>query len=147
MASLRLLTEALGQSHTEGDASPSLQATLAQQERALLGDAAIHRGGLTRGQTVGHIVGKREAMDALPAFKQMQQSLTQLHTEQALSHALAGIPEDAGPLNAQRLIAKSLKAMRDLSPAYTRHFIAQAETVLWLAAVSETKGRSKTPTR
>jgi hypothetical protein len=37
-----------------------------------------------------------------------------------------------GPLNSQRVMLQALQQLRQLSPTYLQHFLAQAETLLWL---------------
>ena len=50
--------------------------------------------------------------------------------------ALQRLPDNAGPLNTQRLLLQALTLMHEASPAYLQHFMAHAETLLWLEAAS-----------
>jgi hypothetical protein len=60
----------------------------------------------------------------------------QLHVDQRLHQAQVRLPDNAGPLNTQRLLLQALSLMRDASPQYLQHFLAHAETLLWLEATS-----------
>ena len=41
-------------------------------------------------------------------------------------------PQNAGPLNPQRLVLETLARMGELSPHYLRRFLTHTETLLWL---------------
>ena len=51
-------------------------------------------------------------------------------------------PQNAGPLNPQRLMLETLARMGELSPHYLRRFLAHAETLLWL---EQAQGQLKAP--
>jgi len=59
--------------------------------------------------------------------------------EQAVRHA----PENAGPFNPHRLMARALVAMQDLSPAYLHRFVQRVDVLLQL----EHAARQTVPTR
>lgn len=46
--------------------------------------------------------------------------------------AVARGPANAGPLNSERLVLRSLAMMRALSPDYLRHFLTQVDALLVL---------------
>lgn len=52
--------------------------------------------------------------------------------ERQVAQALAQAPQNAGPLNSQRLMLRALRLMHRLSPDYLHHFMASADTLLWL---------------
>ena len=52
--------------------------------------------------------------------------------DQRLTQALAQVPDNAGPLNTQRLLNQALQLMRDASPQYLQQFMAHVEALLWL---------------
>lgn len=55
-----------------------------------------------------------------------------LGAEVQVQQARARAPQNAGPLNPQRLVIETLALMGELSPHYLRRFLAQTETLLWL---------------
>ena len=59
-----------------------------------------------------------------------------LAVERRLSQSLAKVPDNAGPLNTQRLLHQAMTVMRDASPLYLQHFLSHAEALLWLNHVS-----------
>lgn len=62
--------------------------------------------------------------------------------EVQVQHALDRAPQNAGPLNPQRLMLETLARMGELSPHYLRRFLAQTETLLWL---ERAQGQLKAP--
>jgi hypothetical protein len=75
----------------------------------------------------------------LPALKsahQFSKAWSHIAAEQQVVQALHRGPENAGPLNAHKLVLRSLSLMRSLSPDYLRHFMAQMDTLLWLDQAS-----------
>ncbi len=57
---------------------------------------------------------------------------TRLSVDQRLNQALAQVPDNAGPLNTQRLLNQALGLMRNTSPQYLQRFMAYAEALLWI---------------
>lgn len=57
---------------------------------------------------------------------------TRLGVDQRMTQALAQVPDNAGPLNTQRLLNQALMQMRDASPEYLQHFMSYVETLLWI---------------
>jgi hypothetical protein len=55
-----------------------------------------------------------------------------LGAEQRLRQSSAQVPENAGPLNTQRLLHEALTLMREVSPAYLHRLLSQVEALLWL---------------
>ncbi|XVJ69185.1 MAG: DUF2894 domain-containing protein [Rhizobacter sp.] len=79
-----------------------------------------------------------------------------LHAQQRVTHALASKPPQAGPLNSEQLVHRSLLLMRDVSPAYLQHFVATIDALSWAEQlhrghspmghpVATSAPRSKTP--
>ena len=46
--------------------------------------------------------------------------------------ALEEAPEESGPLNPQKLVIRSMLAMRELSPSYLARFVSCVDTLFWL---------------
>lgn len=57
---------------------------------------------------------------------------SKLSTEQQLTQTLAQAPENAGPMNSQHLVLRSLQAMRDIAPDYLQSFMSYIDTLIWL---------------
>ena len=70
---------------------------------------------------------------------------SRLSTEQQLTQTLAQAPENAGPMNSQHLVLRSLEVMRDIAPDYLQGFMSYVDTLIWLEHADLTKpapGRS-----
>lgn len=77
------------------------------------------------------------AVDSMPlprlkSVHQFGKVWSHIAAEQQVVQAVHRGPENAGPLNAHKLMLRSLSLMRSLSPAYLRHFMAHVDTLLWL---------------
>ena len=57
---------------------------------------------------------------------------SRIAAERQVAQALGRGPENAGPLNPHKLMLRSLRLMRGLSPDYLRRFLAQMDALLWL---------------
>ena len=57
-----------------------------------------------------------------------------------VTQAIKNGPKTPGPLNSHALAVKSLTKLRELSPEYLQHFIAYADTLLWLDENGESSG-------
>lgn len=70
---------------------------------------------------------------------------SKLSTEQQLTQTLAQAPENAGPMNSQHLVLRSLERMRDIAPDYLQGFMSYIDTLIWLDHADPTRpqaGRS-----
>ena len=75
---------------------------------------------------------RRAAAGELRALRAFKSTWSHLRDEQRLAQALAAVPPNAGPLNTQRLVLRSLQRMRELSPGYFHRFVSHLETLQWL---------------
>lgn len=73
----------------------------------------------------------------LKAVRDYRGTWVRLGLEQRLRQSGAQVPDNAGPLNNQRLLHQALTVMRDTSPAYFQHFMGHVETLLALDALSQ----------
>lgn len=64
---------------------------------------------------------------------------SKLSTEQQLTQTLAQAPENAGPMNSQHLVLRSLQVMRDIAPDYLQGFMSYIDTLIWLEHAAQTK--------
>ena len=76
----------------------------------------------------------------LKSTRRFRDSRAKARADQVVRRAIEECPEDAGPLNPQRLTIDSLAAMRELSPHYLIRFVEHIDTLLWL----ETLGKEAT---
>lgn len=77
-------------------------------------------------------VGEGASMSEMKSVRQFSEVWSKISAEQQVVKALHQGPENAGPLNAHRLMLRSLSLMRGLSPDYLRRFMAQMDSLLWL---------------
>ena len=75
-------------------------------------------------------------LPALKSVHQFSKTWSHIAAEQQVVQALHRGPENAGPLNAHKLVLRSLSLMRTLSPDYLRHFMAHMDTLLCLDQAS-----------
>lgn len=124
---LAALTQAM-QAQTLGDQEAlletgdgdSLDALLKKQEKELL-------------QALGQDTTANES--SRPELKSMQlfrDTWAKVSTERRVTKVVEHAPRDAGPLNSQTLVVRSLSAMREISPEYANRFVSYVDTLLWL---------------
>jgi DUF2894 family protein len=82
--------------------------------------------------TDGKLPGDSQELKSVRYFRD---ALQRQHADRLVSHGLRDAPEDAGPLNPQKLALQSLAIMRDISPAYLGHFVSYLDTLFWLEKV------------
>ena len=62
---------------------------------------------------------------------------SRLSADQRLAQSRAALPDNAGPLNSQHLVHRSLTLMQSLSPEYLEHFVAYIDALQWLERANE----------
>ncbi len=72
---------------------------------------------------------------------------SRLSTERQLAETLACAPENAGPLNSQHLVLRSLQLMRDIAPDYLQGFMSYVDTLIWLEHAAPAKPAAKGSTK
>ena len=77
----------------------------------------------------------------LRSAQRFRETWERLGAERQVQQARQRAPQNAGPLNPQRLMVETLARMGELSPHYLRRFLAHTETLLWL---EQAQGQSKT---
>lgn len=72
---------------------------------------------------------------------------SKLSAARQLSHAIEQAPQNAGPLNSQFLVLRSLEIMRNISPDYLNRFMSYVDTLLCLdqAAAADKPAAVKKP--
>ncbi|WP_354684722.1 DUF2894 domain-containing protein [Cupriavidus necator] len=57
---------------------------------------------------------------------------TRVSVRQQLRQSQERVPENAGPLNSNHLVHRSLSLMREMSPGYLEHFLSYVDAMSWL---------------
>lgn len=78
----------------------------------------------------------------LKAASIFREDWCRLSTEMQLTRTLAQAPTNAGPMNSQHLVLRSLERMRDISPDYLQGFMSYIDTLIWLEHAAPTKPAS-----
>lgn len=68
----------------------------------------------------------------LRSVQAFRESWARMATEDQVSEAVQRGPENAGPLNSQMLVLRTLGLLQTLSPDYLQRFVAHADALLWL---------------
>ncbi|EHR72371.1 Protein of unknown function (DUF2894) [Burkholderiales bacterium JOSHI_001] len=72
----------------------------------------------------------------LKALRYYRSTWSRLSVDQRLTQSRSKVPEQAGPLNTQRLLHQALLVMREASPDYLHRFMQQVDALLWLDQAS-----------
>ncbi|MBS1139355.1 MAG: hypothetical protein H6R13_808 [Proteobacteria bacterium] len=83
--------------------------------------------------------GHRPQTQELKSVAYFRNEWSKLSTEQQLTQTLAQAPENAGPMNSQHLVLRSLQVMRDIAPDYLQGFMSYVDTLIWLEHADPTK--------
>lgn len=75
----------------------------------------------------------------LRSIARFQDTWARLSTEQQLTQTLAQAPENAGPMNSQHLVLRSLQRMQDIAPDYLQSFMSYVDTLIWLEQANPLK--------
>lgn len=76
--------------------------------------------------------GDGASLSDMKSVRQFSEVWSKISAEQQVVQALHRGPENAGPLNAHKLMLRTLSLMRALSPDYLRRFMSQMDSLLWL---------------
>lgn len=108
--------------------------TMVQAENAALSPSPV---GLLL--LIQELDARRQPSGAAPAsgpelhsVQRFRETWSKVAAERQVAQALAQAPQNAGPLNSQRLMLRALRLMHRLSPDYLRRFLAHADALLWL---------------
>ncbi len=72
----------------------------------------------------------------LQSFGQYQEMFEKMALDRLLAKVMQQIPENAGPLNPERLVIRSFKALQDISPEYLSRLLSYYESLLILQTVN-----------
>lgn len=110
--------ESRSQTADETSFSGPMSANLQEQENTLIAADSCEPAALPAGE-----------LSSAHYFRELRQ---QRAAQDRVSRALQEAPEDSGPLNPQKLVIRSMLAMRDISPGYLARFVSYADTLFWL---------------
>ena len=77
-------------------------------------------------------VSNSQSEPELQSFKHYQDMFEKMALDRLLAKVMNQIPENAGPLNPERLVIRSFKALQDISPEYLSRLISYYESLLSL---------------
>ncbi len=80
----------------------------------------------------------------LKSLQFYREQLGKVITESMVRQVIKEDPENAGPLNPQRLLVRTIAAMKALSPAYVNRLVPYYDTLLWLEQAGEQAGYKST---
>lgn len=78
----------------------------------------------------------------LRSAQRFRETWERLGAEVQVQQARERAPQNAGPLNPQRLVIETLARMGELSPHYLRRVLAHTETLMW---IEQAQGQLKAP--
>ncbi|RQR88095.1 DUF2894 domain-containing protein [Burkholderia sp. Bp9012] len=120
---LEAFAEIVSRAGETSAASGTAQATAPAPARSLLG-------GLVE-QLARDAQADRRGID--PALIDYFRTMwSKVRTEQQYRQSLDQVPRNAGPLNSNSLVHRSLATMRELSPEYLQQFLSYIDALAWL---------------
>lgn len=113
------------------DAQNDAQATIARVARRQGNARHASLAELTR-RLAQHSPAERGARPELKSVRYFRNTWSKLSVDRQVAQAIEQAPENAGPLNSQRLVLRSLALMREVSPDYLNRFVSYVDSLLWL---------------
>lgn len=87
------------------------------------------------GGLAGEVAIDGDSPTELKALRYFRSTWSKLSVDRQMTQSQAKVPKNAGPLNSQLLVLRSLQLMREVSPAYLNRFMSYVDALLWLDAV------------
>lgn len=84
------------------------------------------------GPAANHAGSRLRAYPGQEILDDVRETWSRLSTEKQLRQSSEQVPTNAGPLNSNSLVHRSLSLMRELSPAYLRQFLSYVDALSWL---------------
>jgi hypothetical protein len=81
-------------------------------------------------------IARDDASSDHPMLDYFRETWSRFSTEKHLRESLAQVPDNAGPLNSNSLVHRSLSLMRELSPGYLRQFLAYVDALSCMEQVA-----------
>ena len=107
---------------------PSRQDPLAELVRQI----ARHASQKGDGSSARDTAAGAEPAGELKALRYFRSTWSKLNVDRQLTQSMAQVPKNAGPLNSQLLVLRSLQAMREVSPEYLNRFVSYVDALLCL---------------
>lgn len=104
-----------------------------------LANASSRPSGDQRPQAKDSVSGSRLPAPELKSVAYFRDEWSKLSSEQQLTQTLAQAPENAGPMNSQHLVLRSLQVMRDIAPDYLHGFMSYIDALIWLEHAAPVK--------
>ncbi|MEK7490943.1 MAG: DUF2894 domain-containing protein [Pseudomonadota bacterium] len=136
LAELAALRERLGQ-HTQ----PATGAITSHTHANANANAQAH--------TPNALIPQRAAPVEPELADYFRDTWARVSVDRQMRQSQAGVPENAGPLNTNHLVHRSLSLMREVSPGYLEQFLSYVDALSWLegmhpiSLVPERKARAK----
>ena len=102
----------------------------------LIREIALHSSQNGDGSSGNDVAADVESLGELKALGYFRSTWSRLNVDRQLTQSLAELPKNAGPLNSQLLVLRSLELMREVSPAYLHRFMSYVDALLCLDQVS-----------
>ena len=107
---------------------------------------------LARALDTGHAVPWRDAYPELPLLDVYRDIWAKVSANRQLRQSEQQVPDNAGPLNSNNLVHRSLALMRQLSPGYLHQFLSYLDALAWMeqfdgAVTAARKPRAARPRR
>lgn len=75
---------------------------------------------------------RRDGSSDLPILDYFRETWSRVSIDKQLRQSLEQVPDNAGPLNSNSLVHRSLALMRELSPGYLQQFLSYVEALSWM---------------
>jgi len=75
---------------------------------------------------------RRDGSPDLPLLDYFRETWSRVSIDKQLRQSLEQVPDNAGPLNSNTLVHRSLALMRALSPGYLQQFLSYVEALSWM---------------
>lgn len=75
---------------------------------------------------------RHERSPDLPMLDYFRETWSKFSAEKQLRHSREQVPDNAGPLNTNSLVHRSLSLMRECSPGYLQQFLSYVEALSWM---------------
>ncbi|PLQ00043.1 DUF2894 domain-containing protein [Cupriavidus pauculus] len=129
---LAAVTARLGQA-AHPDAHPDAHSDANPEANPASHPAALPAPQAPRTPHTSAAANERLARHAEPALADyFRDTWARVSVDRQLRDSQAGVPENAGPLNTNHLVHRSLSLMREVSPGYLEQFLSYVDALSWL---------------
>lgn len=82
--------------------------------------------------TQGDALARAPSYPDLPVIDYFRETWAKVSAKRQVRQSQEHVPENAGPLNSNNLVHRSLSVMQDLSPGYLRQFLSYVDALSWM---------------